>query len=82
MLVATKSKVNIEKGIQLLLAILEKESDYVPAILLLAISYILIKQDSKARNQLKRIAKMPYNPLAAEEFEQSYLLLTEIYTER
>jgi tetratricopeptide repeat protein 21B len=37
------------------------------------------KEVPKARNQLKRIAKMTYNSDEAEEFERSWLLLADIY---
>ncbi|RLN44133.1 hypothetical protein BBJ28_00010612 [Nothophytophthora sp. Chile5] len=36
----------------------------------------------KARNQLKRIAKMPYDQTLADDFERSYLLLADIYINR
>lgn len=36
----------------------------------------------KARNALKRIAKMPYTLDMAEEFEQAYLHLARLYVER
>ncbi len=33
----------------------------------------------QARNQLKRLAKMPYNSELADQFVQSYLLLADVY---
>lgn len=42
-------------------------------------AYLLLKQTPKARNQLKRIAKMPYSADDAEDFEMSWLLLADIY---
>lgn len=36
----------------------------------------------QARNALKRIAKMPYTLESAEEFEQAYLHLAQLYVER
>ena len=40
------------------------------------------KSTTKARNALKRIAKMPYSHELAEEFERGYLLLAEIYIQK
>lgn len=40
---------------------------------------MILKQTPRARNQLKRIAKMNWNPIDAEEFEKSWLLLADIY---
>ena len=34
---------------------------------------------TQARNQLKRLAKMPYNSELADQFVQSYLLLADVY---
>lgn len=45
----------------------------------MATAYMILKQTPKARNQLKRIAKMNWNPIDAEEFEKSWLLLADIY---
>eukprot|EP00955_Chlamydomonas_euryale_P102383 365417-Chlamydomonas_euryale.AAC.4 len=42
---------------------------------------MLIKQTSKARNQLKRVQKIPYKPDEHEEFEKSWLLLTDIHVQ-
>ena len=40
---------------------------------------MILKQIPRARNQLKRIAKMTWNSVDAEEFEKSWLLLADIY---
>ena len=57
--------------------IIQHES--VPLFLGMATGHMILKQTPRARNQLKRIAKMPWNPHDAEEFEQSWLLLADIY---
>ncbi|KAJ0406797.1 hypothetical protein ATCC90586_000850 [Pythium insidiosum] len=80
---AVKTKSMLDKSIQLFMEILEShDRDYVPALLGLATAYMLTKQQPKARNQLKRIAKMPYDQTLAEDFERSYLMLADIYIER
>lgn len=45
----------------------------------MATAFMILKQTPKARNQLKRIAKMNWNAVDAEEFEKSWLLLADIY---
>lgn len=55
------------------------QKDHVPALLGMATAYMILKQTPRARNQLKRIAKMNWNPIDAEEFEKSWLLLADIY---
>jgi hypothetical protein len=40
---------------------------------------MLLKQPPKARNQLKRIAKMEWDSEYSEDFEKSWLLLADIY---
>ncbi|TMW56987.1 hypothetical protein Poli38472_002912 [Pythium oligandrum] len=80
---AVKTKSMLDKAIQLFMEILEThDRDYVPSLLGLATAYMLTKQQPKARNQLKRIAKMQYNQQLAEDFERSYLLLADLYVER
>ncbi|RLN49385.1 hypothetical protein BBJ29_009436 [Phytophthora kernoviae] len=80
---AVRTKSMLDKAIQLFMEILETvDRDYVPALLGLAMGYMLTKQQPKARNQLKRIAKMNYDQTLADEFERSYLLLADIYINR
>lgn len=45
----------------------------------MATAYMILKQTQRARNQLKRISKMNWNPVDAEEFEKSWLLLADIF---
>ncbi|RLN88750.1 hypothetical protein BBJ28_00009806 [Nothophytophthora sp. Chile5] len=80
---AVGSKSMLDKAIQLFMELLESvDRDFVPALLGLATAYMLTKQQPKARNQLKRIAKMPYDQTLADDFERSYLLLADIYINR
>jgi tetratricopeptide repeat protein 21B len=41
----------------------------------------MLKQTPKARNQLKRVQKIPYKPDEGEEFEKSWLLLADIHVQ-
>eukprot|EP00742_Colponemidia_sp_Colp-10_P005614 GILJ01006001.1.p1 GENE.GILJ01006001.1~~GILJ01006001.1.p1 ORF type:complete len:1335 (+),score=250.67 GILJ01006001.1:335-4006(+) len=77
--IATKQKQNIEKALSRLTNLLNQEREYVPALLCMAVGLMTQKQTPKARNALKRIAKMQYQPELADDFEKSWLLLSDIY---
>ncbi|KAI4887077.1 hypothetical protein NFI96_013965, partial [Prochilodus magdalenae] len=76
---ATKLKANVEKALGVFTEIANSEKDHVPALLAMATAYMILKQTPRARNQLKRIAKMNWNIVDADEFEKSWLLLADIY---
>ncbi|XP_035377935.1 tetratricopeptide repeat protein 21B [Electrophorus electricus] len=76
---ATKQKASVEKALAAFTDIANNEKDHVPALLAMATAYMIMKQTPRARNQLKRIAKMNWNIIDADEFEKSWLLLADIY---
>ncbi|KAK2839753.1 hypothetical protein Q5P01_013493 [Channa striata] len=76
---ATKQKANIEKALSVFTEIANNEKDHIPALLATATAYMMLKQTPRARNQLKRIAKMNWSIVDADEFEKSWLLLADIY---
>ncbi|XP_041896700.1 tetratricopeptide repeat protein 21B isoform X3 [Corvus kubaryi] len=78
-LMATKQKSNVEQALKTFTEIVVAEKDHIPALLGMATAYMILKQTPRARNQLKRISKMSWNPIDAEEFEKSWLLLADIY---
>ncbi|XP_074856704.1 tetratricopeptide repeat protein 21B isoform X2 [Carettochelys insculpta] len=78
-LMATKQKSNVEQALNTFTEIVVAEKDHIPALLGMATAYMILKQTPRARNQLKRISKMNWNPIDAEEFEKSWLLLADIY---
>uniref|UniRef100_A0A4W2GQJ0 Tetratricopeptide repeat protein 21B n=1 Tax=Bos indicus x Bos taurus TaxID=30522 RepID=A0A4W2GQJ0_BOBOX len=78
-LMATKQKSNVEQALNTFTEIAASEKDHVPALLGMATAHMILKQTPRARNQLKRIAKMNWNPIDAEDFERSWLLLADIY---
>ncbi|XP_041858520.1 tetratricopeptide repeat protein 21B isoform X2 [Melanotaenia boesemani] len=78
-LLSTKQKANIEKALSVFTEVANNETDHVPALLAMATAYMMLKQTPRARNQLKRIAKMNWNIADADEFEKSWLLLADIY---
>ncbi|XP_066468231.1 tetratricopeptide repeat protein 21B isoform X2 [Tiliqua scincoides] len=78
-LMATKQKSNVEQALNAFTEVVVAEKDHVPSLLGMATAYMILKQTPRARNQLKRISKMNWNPIDAEEFEKSWLLLADIY---
>ncbi|XP_043931290.1 tetratricopeptide repeat protein 21B [Protopterus annectens] len=78
-LLATKQKTNVEQALNAFTNIATAEKDHVPALLGMATAYMILKQTPRARNQLKRICKMNWNAIDAEEFEKSWLLLADVY---
>lgn len=46
-----------------------------------AVVFMIQGHTTKARNQLKRIAKMNYLTEMADDFEKSWLMLASIYVE-
>uniref|UniRef100_A0A671XG33 Tetratricopeptide repeat domain 21B n=1 Tax=Sparus aurata TaxID=8175 RepID=A0A671XG33_SPAAU len=78
-LLASKQKSNVEKALGVFTEIANNEKDHVPALLAMATAYMMLKQTPRARNQLKRIAKMNWSIVDADEFEKSWLLLADIY---
>ncbi|XP_006124853.2 tetratricopeptide repeat protein 21B isoform X3 [Pelodiscus sinensis] len=78
-LMATKQKSNVEQALNTFTEVVVAEKDHIPALLGMATAYMILKQTPRARNQLKRISKMNWNPIDAEDFEKSWLLLADIY---
>lgn len=78
-LMASKSKESVEEALNRLVELANTDRDSVPVLLAMAHGFTLLKQTPKARNQLKRVAKMPYNSAEGDEFERSWLLLADIH---
>jgi tetratricopeptide repeat protein 21B len=78
---ASGQKAWIEQAIRNFSTVLSSDPDNVPALLGQSHGFMLLKQQPKARNNLKRIAKMPVTSEHSEEFERSFLLLSDIYVE-
>eukprot|EP01086_Lenisia_limosa_P014411 TRINITY_DN4488_c0_g1_i1.p1 TRINITY_DN4488_c0_g1~~TRINITY_DN4488_c0_g1_i1.p1 ORF type:complete len:405 (+),score=90.40 TRINITY_DN4488_c0_g1_i1:31-1215(+) len=74
-----RNKQITDKAINLLVGLLAVERDCVPAILALAVAHLFLKQTPKARNQLKRVAKLQFNAIEADAFEGSWLTLAHVY---
>ncbi|XP_071943351.1 tetratricopeptide repeat protein 21B-like [Antedon mediterranea] len=78
-LMATKSKTNIEKALSSFMEMATSERENIGALLGVATAYMMMKQTPRARNQLKRIVRMNWVALDAEEYEKSWLLLADVY---
>jgi len=57
-LMAYKQRHQIDKAVAVLLELLQLEKDYLPALVCLSQAYLMLKQAPKARNHLKRVAKL------------------------
>ncbi|KAI9362925.1 hypothetical protein DFJ73DRAFT_542372 [Zopfochytrium polystomum] len=75
----TKQKAEIERALSKFTEILNAEKDYVPALLGISIAHMLLKQPPRARNHLKRIAKMDWTVEFADDFERGWLLLADVH---
>jgi hypothetical protein len=61
-MMASRDKGEVEEALARLHAMAAEEPDSVPVLLCMATAFTLLKQTPKARNQLKRVSKIPYKP--------------------
>uniref|UniRef100_A0A8C4RCG7 Tetratricopeptide repeat domain 21B n=1 Tax=Eptatretus burgeri TaxID=7764 RepID=A0A8C4RCG7_EPTBU len=78
-LMGTRRKSSVEKALEAFTKIATDQNEYVPALLGMATANMILKQMSRARNFLKRIASMTWDPAVGDDFEKSWLLLADIY---
>ncbi|XP_048190577.1 tetratricopeptide repeat protein 21A isoform X2 [Perognathus longimembris pacificus] len=78
-LLATREKTNMELALGVFVNMVQAEKDNVAGLLAMAQAYTLLKQIPKARTQLKRLAKAPWALPEADELEQGWLLLADLY---
>jgi len=76
---ASKNRAAVDEAVSSLMQVCQDDMENVPALLCMATGLMMQKQVPKARNQLKRIAKMTYNIAEAEEFERAWLMLADIH---
>lgn len=72
-------KQGLEQSVQTFMNLLTTDADDVAALVGASIALVVMKQQPKARNHLKRVAKMNFLVDQADDFEQAYLLLADIY---
>ncbi|TGZ63953.1 hypothetical protein CRM22_006632 [Opisthorchis felineus] len=77
--VATGSRAKVEAVLETFARMAQEDPDNCSLIYGAAACYIALNQIQKARNQLKRLAKVPWNAEDSEDLELSWLLLAEIY---
>ncbi|XP_066149408.1 tetratricopeptide repeat protein 21B-like [Euwallacea fornicatus] len=80
-LLATKEKPNIDQALEDFVAIasLNSTKDNLGAVLGMATAYTLSKQQQRAKNQLKRVARNSWNFEDAQYLERCWLLLADQY---
>jgi len=78
-LMAYRSKAQLEKACAKLIDLLNIEREYVPALVCLSQAYLMLKQAPKARNHLKRVAKMNFIAEMVDDFERGWLMLSDVY---
>ncbi|XP_050293241.1 tetratricopeptide repeat protein 21B-like [Anthonomus grandis grandis] len=80
-MLATKEKYNIERALEDFVSIASQNGtkEHLGAILGMATAYTLLKQQQRAKNQLKRVVKNPWNFEDAEYLERCWLLLADQY---
>lgn len=76
---AKRTKGDLEKALSIFQSIIAKDTGNVPALVGAAMTLYFMGQKPKAKNALKRLAKMEYNAMDADDFERGWLLLAEIY---
>jgi len=78
-LMATGEKGDAEQALSLLIDLAAKDRENVPILLAMATAFMILRQKPKARNQLKRISKLPYTTEYADDFEKAWLSLGAMY---
>ena len=68
----------IAEALNILGDLIIQDPNNVPAVLAVCTCHMLLRQVPKARNQLKRVEKMPYIASEADEFERSWLMMADI----
>jgi len=78
-LMAYKERNQIDRAVAMLLELLGVEKDYLPALVCLSQAYLMLKQAPKARNHLKRVAKIGFQAELVDDFERGWLMLADVY---
>ena len=75
----THKKDLISKASKVLQDLLSGNSEYIPAILCLALCKFLVKKTGDAKTLLEKMTQLNFMPEYSEEFETCYLLLADYY---
>jgi len=79
---ATRQKANVDRAMQNFIQLLEQDQDYLPAVLGMATGFMVEKAQHKARNLLKRVAKMEISRHDGEDFGKANLLLAKFSVDK
>eukprot|EP01038_Epipyxis_sp_PR26KG_P004303 gene4303-6099_t len=79
---ATRSKNNVDRAMMSFSEMLDKDPDYLPAVLGMSTGFMIEKNQHKARNLLKRVGKMEMSNHDGEDFEKANLLLAKFYIDK
>ncbi|XP_030747713.1 tetratricopeptide repeat protein 21B-like [Sitophilus oryzae] len=82
-LLATKEKYNIERALDDFVSIASQSAtkDNLGTILGISTAHVLLKQQQRAKNQLKRVVKNPWTFEDADYLERCWLLLADLYVQ-
>jgi tetratricopeptide repeat protein 21B len=82
-MIHSRAKPQLEQAVTLLASMQptkeDSGGDYVPGLLAAAYAQFMLKQESKARNVLKRLNKLSFRSEDADEFEKAWLLMADMY---
>lgn len=78
-LIHMNTKTGAESAVKLLANLLQDDREDVAAIVSLAKAFQVMKQTPKVKSNLKRVAKMEFDQRYAEDFENGWLMLAEMY---
>jgi tetratricopeptide repeat protein 21B len=82
-MIHSRAKPQLEQAVTLLASMQptkeDSGGDYVPGRLAAAYAQFMLKQESKARNVLKRLNKLSFRSEDADEFEKAWLLMADMY---
>lgn len=81
-LLMTRNKSHIQSVLESFIEMLEEDQDYLPAILGLASAYMIDKEQHKAKNLLKRVAKLEPHKHDMEDFAKASLLHAKLNIEK
>lgn len=73
-LIGTRQRPNIELALKRFHSTLKENPECVPALRGMSMALLMLKQTPKARNCLRRIHKMKYDPTFSEDFEVSAMV--------
>lgn len=78
-LIHSKQKANLELASKRLQDVLNKQKDYIPALVTMALCKFIMKKQTDGRNYLKTCLKNDYQLQHAEHFEKAWLLLADYF---